>query len=689
MNKLAALLLLFVCSLFGQSAETVFFRAILQPANEVPAVNISASGWATLEAHILRDSTGQIVSGSVDFLVGYSFPSQVTITGLHIHNGPAGVNAGVVISSGLSGTNNVVSDASGRGIINLQGEVMPGDTAGLAALAGILQDPSQYYVNLHTTDNPAGVMRGQMQKATAKLLMGLMSPLNEIPAITAVSASGIARVAVITTWDPSGQPTSGQLLFYVDYHFPSQVTFTGFHIHNGPAGVNAGVIFNTGIGSGAASLQSDPSGVGSINRPVEVDITNSAQRTSLLGLWSNPMGYYINLHTTEYPAGVIRAQLRNTDHMTFPVNLQPSNETPPVTGTTASAVGVLQVSTLRYEDGTVEAGAVTFDMNYRFPGPATITGMHIHDGAAGVAGPVRIDSGLSGSSPLNSATGFGNIFRTVTAVSDAALNTLNTIVHSPENTYVNIHTSDHPAGVVRSQLGPANTDPPTVTAVISGNLDKNASTLAPGELISIFGSNLAKVTTDLAGWQGTTIPEILNGAAVAVGGVRAKMLYVSPTQINAQVAFETPTGDQLLSVNNDNAPSAPLPVTLAPAAPALFFTSSGALAVRNSDGALIGPDTPAHPGDMITLYLTGAGQTNPALKTGQLVPAIVATPVLPVSVTIGGQPATVVSAAAVPGYVGLYQVVVTVPAVSAGNANTVVTVGTFASDSVTLAVAGS
>jgi hypothetical protein len=100
--KQLGLLFCVAASLWARSAETVYFRAVMLPSNEVPAVAIDASGSATIRAHVVRDDAGQVTEGSVDFVVSYAFPGAVTITGLHIHNGPAGVNAGVTINTGLS-----------------------------------------------------------------------------------------------------------------------------------------------------------------------------------------------------------------------------------------------------------------------------------------------------------------------------------------------------------------------------------------------------------------------------------------------------------------------------------------------------------------------------------------------------------------------------------------------------------
>ena len=91
-------LTLFAVSLSADTVETIFFRADLSTANQVPLVTgVSASGRATIAAHARRNDAGEVVSGVVDFDVDYTFGSSVTVNGLHIHNGAAGANGPVVI----------------------------------------------------------------------------------------------------------------------------------------------------------------------------------------------------------------------------------------------------------------------------------------------------------------------------------------------------------------------------------------------------------------------------------------------------------------------------------------------------------------------------------------------------------------------------------------------------------------
>ena len=86
------LLALAASSLWAQTAETIPFRAVMLPSNEVPAIPINASGAATILLHVVRDAQGQVISASTDFNVSYQFPGEIRFTGLHIHKGRAGEN---------------------------------------------------------------------------------------------------------------------------------------------------------------------------------------------------------------------------------------------------------------------------------------------------------------------------------------------------------------------------------------------------------------------------------------------------------------------------------------------------------------------------------------------------------------------------------------------------------------------
>jgi uncharacterized protein (TIGR03437 family) len=70
----------------------------------------------------------------------------------------------------------------------------------------------------------------------------------------------------------------------------------------------------------------------------------------------------------------------------------------------------------------------------------------------------------------------------------------------------------------------------------------------------------------------------------------------------------------------------------------------------------------AKPGEVIVLWGTGFGPTTPATPVGVQVPANLYSTTNPVTVTVGGIPATVYAAALAPGFAGLYQVAMQIPA---------------------------
>src|SRR4051794_2517595 len=144
MKKAFALALLCAAAASAQLVETIPFRVNLLPSNEVPAITSTTTGGGTILVHVVRNNTGQIISGSVDFMVNYNMAEAVTLTGMHIHQGAAGTNGPVTIDSGLSADNSAPA-AAGPGRIERQGSVAPGSggyDAALQTIQGMLQDPS-------------------------------------------------------------------------------------------------------------------------------------------------------------------------------------------------------------------------------------------------------------------------------------------------------------------------------------------------------------------------------------------------------------------------------------------------------------------------------------------------------------------------------------------------------------------
>jgi uncharacterized protein (TIGR03437 family) len=183
--------------------------------------------------------------------------------------------------------------------------------------------------------------------------------------------------------------------------------------------------------------------------------------------------------------------------------------------------------------------------------------------------------------------------------------------------------------------------------------------LAPGSIIALFGSNLAPATS-----QATQIPleRSLAQTSVRIGGVNAPLYFVSPGQINAQVPYEAAPGDSVSIVVNANGRlTTPQTYPIAPAQPGIFLAGSDGIIIKFSNGQLVSAQNPARVNDLLVIYTASLGFTNPPVATGAA-SATAANAVVPVSVTIGGVPATISYAGLTPSLVGLYQVNVIVPA---------------------------
>jgi len=105
----------------------------------------------------------------------------------------------------------------------------------------------------------------------------------------------------------------------------------------------------------------------------------------------------------------------------------------------------------------------------------------------------------------------------------------------------------------------------------------------------------------------------------------------------------------------------------ATAAPGIFVSSGRQALAVNEDGSLNGTDHPAPVGSVVSLFLTGAGLTDPPIDDGML-PDLPLPLALPVTVQVGGAAAEVVYAGALLGWPGMAQVNIRVPAVAASNA---------------------
>jgi uncharacterized protein (TIGR03437 family) len=219
---------------------------------------------------------------------------------------------------------------------------------------------------------------------------------------------------------------------------------------------------------------------------------------------------------------------------------------------------------------------------------------------------------------------------------------------------------------------------------------------APGEVVSIFGNNIGFSTQAAAqpNASGIFSTQFAN-TRVTFNGIPAPILISGPTFVGVVVPYElngATVANVVVAQSGQTTATASIPV--AAVSPGIFTASStginGGLPVLNADGTPNTPANAAKESSTITLFVTGEGQTSPGGIDGLVNGASnTPTPLLPVTVTVGGNAATVTSAAEAPGQVaGVLQVNVTLPAaVTTSSAVLVqVQVGTTLSQQINIAV---
>ena len=218
--------------------------------------------------------------------------------------------------------------------------------------------------------------------------------------------------------------------------------------------------------------------------------------------------------------------------------------------------------------------------------------------------------------------------------------------------------------------------PPTILGVASTADGQPA--IAPGAFASIYGANLAPIAADWgASIKNSQLPTQIGGVSVMVGGKPAYMQYINSTQINVVVPSLS-AGAVPVQVTNAGLTSTLFNAIAQVYSPEFFLWGQYAAALHAdyspcaTNGQISGvTTTPAKPGEWVTLWGTGFGPTG--TPQGALTPSDKLYTTVPVTVTVGGVNATVYGGTAVssPGFAGLYQIGVQIPA-SLANGDAVV-----------------
>jgi uncharacterized protein (TIGR03437 family) len=278
------------------------------------------------------------------------------------------------------------------------------------------------------------------------------------------------------------------------------------------------------------------------------------------------------------------------------------------------------------------------------------------------------------------------------------------------------------AGVASNSVGIPVGSGGEVGSVLNGASFGSPGIVAPGSIVSVFGAGFG-TQNNLSAFPMTNV----NGLSVLFGSTAAPIFALAATsgQINVLVPTELPSsGTVNLTVQTSGGTSPAQVLTLAAAAPGIFYyvdplvlTRRNAVAVTANTAWIAMPSSmaanmglpttcptaitlcgqPAQRGGYLQIYVTGLGKATPGgdpngavLPTGTLAPGsgnplyeTVAAP----TVMIGGQPAPVLFSGVGPGYNGLYQVDVQIPAnITPGSDVPLVITIAGASDSATVAI---
>lgn len=252
-----------------------YFYAPLSGASEVPAVNTPADGALALEVY----PNSVIASGSFRNLA--SMLNTEIAGGAHIHAGYAGENGPIA---------NILTPLS-----NVEGTsgIFPADSNTIEASSGWIDTLLRraYYVNVHSLDEAAGEVRGQLLPLATTYFTNSLSGFNEVQPITSDAVGGIkvelSNGEMVLTGAFSGLSSAF-----------NELVAGGSHLHIAGPGANGDIDVTI-----VPTLSDDElSGVFRA-RENTFPVTEAQEATLRSGQ------YYVNIHTIDFQAGELRGQV--------------------------------------------------------------------------------------------------------------------------------------------------------------------------------------------------------------------------------------------------------------------------------------------------------------------------------------------------------------------------------------------
>ncbi|KAA1247189.1 CHRD domain-containing protein [Aquimarina sp. RZ0] len=422
-----------------------YLQANLLGSNEVPSISTEASG------NLVFELAGNVltVSGSFDELTG-----DVAVDlagGAHIHDAVAGRNSGVIFVLDLT------LDPDNRGaIIEAANNIFTLDASQMTTLMS-----QGNYVNVHSEAFRAGEVRGQITPISSAIFRAELTGAQEVPAINSTATGRI-----VLTHDGQGNiSVSGSFNNLLDDL--NTALAGGIHLHPGLAGTNAGVDF---VLSPTVSADNRSAVL------LPADNTFAFSPEQIETLFSR--GYYVNVHSLEFPSGELRGQVLPFANTYLGTNLAGENEIQPVV---TEAIGNIQFE-ITGNQLVVTGGFSGLDGDF----DATVAGgSHLHIADAANNGDVTILLNATVDPDLK-----GGVYHAIdnTFILDDAQkeNLLNGQV------YVNIHTTTNAAGELRGQILRDDNAFPAASAITFPA--DNTSVIIDGDINTPFTVNWSAAT---------------------------------------------------------------------------------------------------------------------------------------------------------------------------------------------------
>lgn len=176
--------------------------------------------------------------------------------------------------------------------------------------------------------------------------------------------------------------------------------------------------------------------------------------------------------------------------------------------------------------------------------------------------------------------------------------------------------------------------------------------LVPGSLAEVRGTGFTPLDTPAP--ASGALPRTSGRSFVAVDGVRAPILSMTPDRAVIQIPWDIPVGTTPIAVAASGM-SNTLQAQVVPSAPAI-------LAVTHADGQPVTPASPAREGELVVVYAVGLGQVDRNLAPG-VTPTAAKLPNLLITpeVRLGDEEPEVLFAGLAPGFIGLYQINLRIP----------------------------